>query len=84
MEFLATKAGSAFRNRVPGPRQSSLDALLAVEKYLLVNQGVFRKVVIRGPVGYVMDNEHGRRLTGFSICWTPRCLRGESLATRAA
>ena len=37
--------------------QNSLDAFLAVEKYLLVKQGIFCNAVIRGPVGYVMDNE---------------------------
>ena len=37
--------------------QNSLDAFLAIEKYLLVKQGVFRNTVVRGPVGYVMDGE---------------------------
>jgi dihydrodipicolinate synthase/N-acetylneuraminate lyase len=37
--------------------QNSLDAFLAVEKYLLVKQGVFRNTLIRGPVGYVLDEE---------------------------
>jgi 4-hydroxy-tetrahydrodipicolinate synthase len=37
--------------------QNSLDAFLAVEKYLLLKQRIFRNSVIRGPVGYVMDNE---------------------------
>lgn len=37
--------------------QNSLDAFLAFEKYLLVKQGVFRNTVIRGPVGYQMDEE---------------------------
>ena len=37
--------------------QNSLDAFLAIEKYLLVKQGVFRNTHVRGPVGYVMDGE---------------------------
>ncbi|MGC1275118.1 MAG: dihydrodipicolinate synthase family protein [Planctomycetaceae bacterium] len=37
--------------------QSSLDAFLAVEKHLLVRQGVFRNTLVRGPVGYVLDAE---------------------------
>ena len=37
--------------------QNSLDAFLAIEKYLLVKQGVFRNTIVRGPVGYVMDGE---------------------------
>lgn len=37
--------------------QNSLDAFLAVEKYLLVRQNIFRNTLARGPVGYVMDAE---------------------------
>jgi len=37
--------------------QNSLDAFLAIEKYLLVKQGIFRNTIVRGPVGYVMDGE---------------------------
>jgi hypothetical protein len=37
-----------------------LDAFLAIEKYLLVKQGVFSNAIVRGPVGYVLD-EHTRR-----------------------
>ncbi|HEX7009581.1 MAG TPA: hypothetical protein VF184_06335, partial [Phycisphaeraceae bacterium] len=37
--------------------QNSLDAFLAVEKYLLVKQGVFKNTLVRGPVGYVMDEQ---------------------------
>lgn len=40
--------------------QPSLDAYLAVEKYLLVKQGVFKNQVIRGPVGFTLD-EHTRQ-----------------------
>ena len=36
--------------------QNSLDAFLAVEKHLLVRQGVFRNTLIRGPVGYALDD----------------------------
>ena len=35
--------------------QHSLDAFLAIEKYLLVKQGVFRNTLVRGPVGYTLD-----------------------------
>lgn len=37
--------------------QSELDAFVALEKYLLVRQGVFTSAVQRGPVGYVPDPE---------------------------
>lgn len=42
--------------------QNSLDAFLAVEKHLLVRQGVFRNTVVRGPVGYVLDDETRREV----------------------
>jgi dihydrodipicolinate synthase/N-acetylneuraminate lyase len=32
--------------------QTSLDAYLAVEKHLLVRQGIFKNTLVRGPVGY--------------------------------
>jgi dihydrodipicolinate synthase/N-acetylneuraminate lyase len=35
--------------------QTSLDAFLAVEKYLLVKRGVFANAIVRGPVGYTLD-----------------------------
>jgi dihydrodipicolinate synthase/N-acetylneuraminate lyase len=34
----------------------SLDAFIAIEKHLLVRQGVFQNTVIRGPVGYTLDD----------------------------
>jgi 4-hydroxy-tetrahydrodipicolinate synthase len=37
--------------------QNSLDAFLSVEKYLLVRQGIFRNTIVRGPVGYKLDEE---------------------------
>jgi 4-hydroxy-tetrahydrodipicolinate synthase len=37
--------------------QTSLDAFLAVEKYLLVKQGIFSNALVRGPVGFVLDDE---------------------------
>jgi 4-hydroxy-tetrahydrodipicolinate synthase len=37
--------------------QSSLDAFLAIEKHLLVKQGIFKNTLVRGPVGYVLDEE---------------------------
>ncbi len=42
--------------------QNSLDAFLAVEKYLLVKQGVFRNAVVRGPVGFTLDDETRREV----------------------
>lgn len=42
--------------------QQSLDAFLAVEKHLLVRQGVFRNTIIRGPVGYKLDEETRREV----------------------
>ena len=35
--------------------QNSLDAFLAVEKHLLVAQGIFENNLIRGPVSYQLD-----------------------------
>ena len=35
--------------------QHSLDAFLAIEKYLLVKQGIFSNTIVRGPVGYALD-----------------------------
>lgn len=37
--------------------QTSLDAYVAVEKYLLVKQGVFESVRQRGPVNFKLDQE---------------------------
>jgi dihydrodipicolinate synthase/N-acetylneuraminate lyase len=37
--------------------QNSLDAFLAVEKYLLVKRRIFRNTLVRGPVGYSLDPE---------------------------
>jgi 4-hydroxy-tetrahydrodipicolinate synthase len=37
--------------------QTSLDAYIAVEKYLLVKQGVFINTNQRGPVGFKLDKE---------------------------
>jgi len=37
--------------------QTSLDALLAVEKHLLVRQSIFQNTVTRGPVGFRLDEE---------------------------
>lgn len=37
--------------------QTSLDSFLAVEKYLLVKRGIFSNTLVRGPVGYRLDEE---------------------------
>lgn len=37
--------------------QTSLDSFIAVEKHLLVHQGVFASARVRGPVGYRLDPE---------------------------
>jgi 4-hydroxy-tetrahydrodipicolinate synthase len=42
--------------------QNSLDAFLAIEKYLLVKQGVFKNTIVRGPVGYTIDQETRREV----------------------
>lgn len=42
--------------------QNSLDAFLAVEKYLLVKRGVFKNAIVRGPVGYRLDEETRREI----------------------
>lgn len=42
--------------------QTSLDAFLAVEKYLLVKQGVLKNAHVRGPVGFVLDEETRREV----------------------
>ena len=50
-------------DRIHGPlaalisMQPSLDAFLAVEKHLLVRQGIFRNTLVRGPVGFRLDDE---------------------------
>ena len=36
--------------------QPSLDAFLAVEKHILCRRGVFKNTVVRGPVGYALDD----------------------------
>ena len=35
--------------------QHNLDAFLAIEKHLLVKQGIFENAIVRGPVGYELD-----------------------------
>ncbi len=42
--------------------QNSLDAFLAIEKYLLVKQGIFKNTLVRGPVGYVLEDETRREI----------------------
>lgn len=42
--------------------QSSLDAFLAVEKHLLVRQGIFKNEIVRGPVGFRLDEETRREV----------------------
>jgi hypothetical protein len=42
--------------------QTSLDAFLAVEKHLLVRQGIFKNTLVRGPVGYRLDDETRREV----------------------
>ena len=37
--------------------QPTLDAFLAVEKHLLVKQGIFTNEIVRGPVGFTLDRE---------------------------
>ncbi|MCB1092128.1 MAG: dihydrodipicolinate synthase family protein [Verrucomicrobiae bacterium] len=42
--------------------QTSLDGFLAVEKHLLVRQGIFRNEIVRGPRGFVLDEETRREV----------------------
>lgn len=35
----------------------NLDAFLAIEKFLLKEQGIFENTLVRGPVGYTLDEE---------------------------
>ena len=36
---------------------AGLDGFLAIEKHLLVRQGIFPNAIVRGPVGYQLDRE---------------------------
>lgn len=65
----ALRAGDRERaDRIHGPlavlvsMQTSLDAFLAVEKHLLVRQGIFRNEIVRGPVGFRLDPETRREV----------------------
>jgi 4-hydroxy-tetrahydrodipicolinate synthase len=65
----ALQAGDRDRaDRIHGPlaalvsMQTSLDAFLAVEKHLLVRQGIFRNEIVRGPVGFRLDPETRREV----------------------
>ncbi|HVU86678.1 MAG TPA: dihydrodipicolinate synthase family protein [Pirellulales bacterium] len=42
--------------------QTGLDGFLAVEKYLLVKQGIFKNTVVRGPVAFRLDEETRREV----------------------
>ncbi len=60
----ALKSGDADKaDRIHGPlaalisMQTSLDGFLAVEKHLLVRQGIFKNTLVRGPVGFRLDDE---------------------------
>ena len=37
--------------------ENTLDSYLAIEKHLLVKQGVFKNEIVRGPRAYVLDDE---------------------------
>ncbi len=59
---------TALADRIHGPiaalisMQTSLDAFLAVEKHLLVRQGIFKNTLVRGPVGFRLDAETTREV----------------------
>lgn len=59
---------TAKADRIHGPlaalisMQNSLDAFLAVEKHLLVRQGIFQNTLVRGPVGFRLDEETTREV----------------------
>jgi len=42
--------------------QTSLDAFLAVEKHLLLRQGIFKNTIVRGPVGFRLNEETQREV----------------------
>src|SRR5262245_213739 len=42
--------------------QTSLDAVLAVENHLLFRQGIFKNTIVRGPVGFRLDEETQREV----------------------
>ncbi len=65
----ALEAGDAEKaDRIHGPlaalvsMQTSLDGFLAVEKHLLVRQGIFKNTLVRGPVGFKLDAETTREV----------------------
>jgi len=65
----ALEAGDFVRaDRIHGPlaalisMQTSLDGFLAVEKHLLVRQGIFKNTLVRGPVGFRLDPETQREI----------------------
>jgi dihydrodipicolinate synthase/N-acetylneuraminate lyase len=65
----ALETGDADKaDRIHGPlsalisMQTSLDGFLAVEKHLLVRQGIFKNTLVRGPVGYKLDEETKREV----------------------
>ena len=65
----ALNAGDTVKaDRIHGPlaalvsMQTSLDAFLAVEKHLLVRQGIFKNTLVRGPVGFCLDEETKREV----------------------
>jgi len=57
------RGDDASARRIHGPlaamvsMQTNLDAFIAVEKFLLVHQGIFKNTLVRGPVGFRMDEE---------------------------
>jgi 2-keto-3-deoxy-L-arabinonate dehydratase len=42
--------------------QTGLDGFLAVEKHLLVRQGIFKNTIVRGPVAFRLDEETRREV----------------------
>lgn len=65
----ALEAGDAEKaDAIHGPlsaliaMQTSLDGFLAIEKHLLVRQGIFKNTLVRGPVGYKLDAETAREV----------------------
>jgi len=55
-----TRIGSLLTDMVS--LQVGLDGFLAIEKYLLVRQGVLKSEQIRGPVGFRLDDETRREV----------------------
>lgn len=86
----ALQAGDAAKaDRIHGPlaalisMQTSLDAFLAVEKHLLVREGIFKNTLVRGPVGFRLDDETRREVDRLFDRLMEAATKGERSGVRA-